>query len=895
MNHNFYCAIDLGTTNTAIAYGTFNHKSKRFEAHIMRLKVPQSNGEFIEQEVVPSCVYMDQKANPIVGSYAKEMAAKVPRQVVTSVKSSMGTGREYYILDKKYTAPQISSYIIRFALANAKTFFRQFPDDVIITVPASFDSEMRRDTLKAAELAGIKVKNEDGSMRNILLDEPRAALYNFIDGLDRDLFPEAVLALEKPKNILVYDLGGGTLDVSLHKVWRDENEEVKFEDYAISRHTLVGGDNFDILFSRYLYNKIAHKVKGINHQEKEVGLQKLKKLAEKAKKDIVACYQQYKLIYEQQAIEEPIEEVVIEISHPAIMGGVPIDEKITEKEYEEVVAELLAKDYTLQDVARVEAGEILDVNNIIYPILDVLSKAYQKEGKCVKVDAVLLNGGMTKLPLIQRRLKEFFGIEPLEVQNPDLSVALGAVYYHHALHNGLQISNILNDGIGIETIGGYVRHLAKPGVILPFTSPVYDEFAVRDGTTSIEIPFYRGSREDTHLPNKQIAMREITFDRPLHKRDKISIQLEIDEAGIATTKAWINEDVAHKYTMEIRYLMEEEREAAEVEDARLKNIGRKNLKEAYEDTTEYVVGEGIIEQLMKQCKRYSREKYVQDKSNCMLKIKAAEKMIVSGSNKNELMGWLMQRMNKESDIFTLSRLALTAGNLMKVTGLNQQFLTYVSKEITDLKQSFFIETRKIQYYRYLIEAIGKTGDNQIEEILRELLNIKRPNMRGLVDAVIISLGKVATTRESMDVLIRYLTISQEKTNISTLWAIGKIGSRENTHPIDISQVEYSIPVIIDIINKEQRQDVTYITYNGMYALIEIGDRRRRRDCISEESAKKILAVIKDLRRRQVKCAGANIMSLLEVGEILVNGDTLSKDQERNLLHIRSMLEPRDDK
>ena len=298
---------------------------------------------------------------------------------------------------------------------------------------------------------------------------------------------------------------------------------------------------------------------------------------------------------------------------------------------------------------------------------------------------------------------------------------------------------------------------------------------------------------------------------------------------------------------------------------------------------------------MKQCKRYSREKYVQDKSNCMLKIKAAEKMIVSGSNKNELMGWLMQRMNKESDIFTLSRLALTAGNLMKVTGLNQQFLTYVSKEITDLKQSFFIETRKIQYYRYLIEAIGKTGDNQIEEILRELLNIKRPNMRGLVDAVIISLGKVATTRESMDVLIRYLTISQEKTNISTLWAIGKIGSRENTHPIDISQVEYSIPVIIDIINKEQRQDVTYITYNGMYALIEIGDRRRRRDCIGEESAKKILAVIKDLRRRQVKCAGANIMSLLEIGEILVNGDTLSKDQERNLLHIRSMLEPRDDK
>lgn len=895
MKHNFYCAIDLGTTNTAIAYGTFNNKKKQFEAHIMRLKVQQSNGEVTDQEVVPSCVYMDLNGNPIVGSYAKEMAAKVPRQVVTSVKSNMGTGREYYILDKKYTPPQISSYIIKFALANAKNFFREFPDDVIITVPASFDSEMRRDTLKAAEMAGIRVVNEDGSKRNILLDEPRAALYNFIDGLDKGLFTETVLDLEEPKNILVYDLGGGTLDVSLHKVWRDENEEVKFEDYAISRHTLVGGDNFDTLFARYLYHKIAHKVKGINEQEQEVGLQKLKKLAEKAKKDIVACYQQYKVIYEQQPTEEPLQEIVIEISHPAIMGGVPIDEKVTEREYEEVVEELLAKDYTLQDVERIEKGETLEVSNIIYPILDVLSKAYQREGKQVKVDAVLLNGGMTKLPIIQRRLKGFFGIAPLEVQDPDLSVALGAVYYHRALHNGLQISNILNDGIGIETMGGYVKHLARPGVILPFTSPVYDEFAVKDGTTSIEIPFYRGSRDDIHLPNKQIAMRELTFDRPLHKRDKISIQLEINEAGIATTKAWVNEDVEHKYTMEIRYLMEEEAAENAIDDIRLKNIGRKSLQGVYEDTTEYVVGEGTVEQLMKQCKRYSREKYSQDKNNCMLKIKAAERMIINGSNKNELMGWLMQRMNAETDIFTLSRLALVAGNLMKVTGLKPQFLAYVKREITNLKHSFFIETRKIQYYRYLIEAIGKTGDNQIEEVLRELLKIKKSNMKGLADAVIISLGKVATTRESMDVLIRYLTISQEKTNISTLWAIGKIGSRENTHPIDISQVEYSIPVIIDIINKEQQQEVTYITYNGMYALIEIGDRRKRRNCISEESANKILAMIKNLRKRQVKCAGANMTSLLEIGEMLINGNTLSQDQERNLLHIRSMLEPRDDK
>lgn len=886
---SYYLAIDLGTTNTAIAFGQINAITRRFETRVMDLNVLQSNGDWSEKKVVPSCVYIDNDNSVIVGDYAKNMAERLPEQVVCSVKSSMGRGRRYRILDKEYSALDISSFIIKFVLKEATRFLGRKPDDVIITVPASFDGEMRRETLEAATLAGIRTKNRDGSDRNILLDEPRAALYNFINGLDSGKFPNVVLDLEKPKNILVYDLGGGTLDVSLHNVWREAGGEIGFKDYAISKHTLVGGDNFDELVANYLYSKIEDQVRGASEQERSIGMQKLKSIAEKAKKKIVSEHERYKIINADEANQK----IKVDICNSNIINGVPIDLQISEMEYEHIVESLLGRNYTLDSVEQIE--EIRDVDNIIYPILDVLDKAYKNQNGKVQVDAVLLNGGMTRLPLIKKRIKEFFGIEPLDVQNPDLSVALGASYYHRALSMGKYIPSILNDSIGIEIKGGFVKILARAGVVLPFVSEVYDEFTVRDGTTCIDIPFYKGSRKDTCFPNKKIASRQLRLDKALNENDKICIQVEINESGIATTKAWFNNEINNKYIMEVKYLEEE----SEKKDSPTEKImGRKEEVVKWQDTSDKVINKGIVNELVHQCQLFAESKRPDQRNIHMAQISNLEKVIHTGTNKNQMIGWLMERLNREENAFISGRLILNIGNFMLLTGLNLAFWTYAVEQITKIRDNPRILVVRKELYIFLVQAVGKSGDKRVEDKLREMLTIEldaigkcrgidAESIKGVIEATVIALSKVACTRKTFDEISRSIYKSIETTQIAILYTLGKIGARDNQEVINITQVQYVIPMIIDLIDRSSHQN---IISNGVYALMAIGDRRKKRDCIDQDYAEQILQTIHKVRDKKIECKGLNLDELLNLAEKLVKGESLSDEQERNLLEIRSKLE-----
>lgn len=140
----------------------------------------------------------------------------------------------------------------------------------------------------------------------------------------------------------------------------------------------------------------------------------------------------------------------------------------------------------------------------------------------------------------------------MDLQDQDLSVAMGGVFYHYSIHNGAKLDRILNDSIGIETSNQYVEHLAKAGVSLPYKSRVFNEFAVsKDGTNRIDIPFYLGNRNDTLPPNRKIADRSIKFDKSLKEGDSVSIQLEVDSAGILITRIWINNDEKNRSIMEI--------------------------------------------------------------------------------------------------------------------------------------------------------------------------------------------------------------------------------------------------------------------------------------------------------------------------------------------------------
>ncbi len=888
---NYYCAIDLGTTNTTLAYGTINPHTGKLDAKCMKLKMKLAEGGVGKKNIVPSCVLIDLNKNgeivPTVGSYAKHMNTITPQNVVVSTKSEMGKNYTYEIEGKTLSPSDISSYILDFVLKNATEYFKERPDDLVITVPASFDSEMRTDTINAAKKAGIKVTEDDGTYRNILLDEPRAALHNFINSLDKGEYPDVVIDIEKPKNVLVYDLGGGTLDVSLHKVWRDEHGNVEFEDYAISLHTLVGGDNFDKLFTDYLYNKIENKIGDISEAEKQRCMSKLRVLAEEAKKSMTEQF------FDNQMMGMEDEEIEMEITQANIHDNIAIDELVTEYEYEEIVESLMGNEFTLESVKKLEDGEIMESLNIIYPILDVLAKANEKAGEKVEVDAVLLNGGMTKLPLIQRRLEDFFGIKPISHQDPDLSVALGGVYYHYNLHNGLKSKNILNDSIGIETYGGRVEHLAKAGVTLPYKSKVFDKFSIEtDGVNRVDFPFYLGSRKDTLSPNRKIADRSIKFDKVLNTSDKVSLQIEINSAGIMTTRIWLNGDEKNRRIMEVDSNFIEESYKIEAGQSSVNNsLGKARKKvQVYVDTDEKRVGKNVFKDLEKFCKQHEKTNNVGTKKHFMDQIKHIETQIKSCTNKHEMTELITNELVSGSvDYFYKERLCIVLGELIKVTGLKSKFTKHVESEINNLQYISNVDSNRKKYLRSMIEALAKSNDPSVEDIFVKALELK-PNINsGFVNAIMISLGKVSESLDTFNLVDKYVN-DNSGAKLEALWALGKIGSREKENVLSIKEIDYVIDTFTDIIN-DKEQKYVLAPYNALYALAEICDRRKGYDCIGETKANKVIREIKGVKLYNYKKAvqKKQFEQLKEIAISVIQGQALTQEQEKCLLGIRSKL------
>ena len=206
----FYLGIDLGTTNSSIAWGSVG-KNGIFTPRMVDMQLTMADGSRETKQLLPSFFYLPKDQDePEVGYKAKEMLKTQPGRVIRSIKTKMGQDIKKTIGEKDFTPEEISSYILKQLLFGIKNTFRTHINDIVITVPASFDSEMRTATLNAARSAGIKVKNDNGTPRNILLDEPRACLYDFVNRQKQGEIPDHIIDFSKKKRILVYDLGGGT-------------------------------------------------------------------------------------------------------------------------------------------------------------------------------------------------------------------------------------------------------------------------------------------------------------------------------------------------------------------------------------------------------------------------------------------------------------------------------------------------------------------------------------------------------------------------------------------------------------------------------------------------------------------------------------------------------------
>lgn len=568
----YYAAIDLGTTNSVFAHA--NIINDRMKPIVLELDRKSETGSTSRSPLLPSVVfyYKNNEGDMVndVGDYAKSRYGTRAGYVCKSVKSLMGRKPEVDLVDEiqDRTPADISGQILSYILNGAKKrLFLKDLRDVVITVPASFDSDQCQATRDAAEKAGINIEN----VHDILLYEPKAVIYDFMRMQEDGEIPSDILSLDTAKNIMVFDLGGGTLDVTLHKVEYSDEKILNIDDIAISRFTLLGGDNFDELIAADMLKRFeaAYDIK-VSIKRKEEVMSKLRKQAERLKIDLSQTYMNAAMA----DVELPDDYELEECMDVNLYDSYSFVETYTKAEVEEIVAPLLGYEYSIKDVGRIQKMDEKDVDNIIYPILDVLDKA----GPNVKIDAVILNGGMTKSYMIQKRLTEFFGFAPLQTSDPDLSVARGAVYYHYCLHKYniqktvnpitsaledrqkaadapkpvFNTGTILNDSINLGLRGEYVSLLIPAGTKLPYHSEeIRDMYKLNKTTNTLGIELYLGRSTTKNLPNRRIATRTVKFAASYAANTPISFQIYIDALRMMTMEAWITGHPETKTIMEM--------------------------------------------------------------------------------------------------------------------------------------------------------------------------------------------------------------------------------------------------------------------------------------------------------------------------------------------------------
>lgn len=597
-DHNDLCVgIDLGTTNSVLSIinvklnGDIISKVVDIPRAVDTYTVVEGAKFNLQRKpTLPSCVYYDDEHHykTIVGDFAKKRYSVRPHLVAKSIKSQMGqefaTGLAPEVPDK--TPSQISARILEHMLRHAEKIFRTKIDDAVITVPANFDSSMCRATRDAAELAGIKIRDADGSERPVLLSEPNAVIYDFINQAHNGEIPSNVLDLSQKRNVMVFDLGGGTLDITLHEIARRDasTEILKVSEIATNRYTKLGGDDFDraiaeAMFKRYVkqHERHADIVTKLRREKKTIMPQllvyaeELKLELSDRKNDDIASF----------GWDEDDEENDFPIGGNISSTGYAYDDTFTVDEIEEILSPFMGLQLKFDDYKRLEEFTGADeTRNIIYPILDVLNKAAEKlKTDKIVIDAVIMNGGMSKFYMVTERLKEFFGFDPIVALDPDQSVARGAAVYHYYLHKYEEIKdnmrlvgdansaraeadkkfnldsemtllkpplsiewgrNILNDSLYLATKNDTQVKIIPSGAELPYTSEMMKGFKLMPNYKQIAIPILSRNIDSTY---RVIARGNIVFTKKYPDGAYVAFRVYMASSKVITMEAWTCNDV----------------------------------------------------------------------------------------------------------------------------------------------------------------------------------------------------------------------------------------------------------------------------------------------------------------------------------------------------------------